>query len=309
MTLVVKFIGSDAEWAEFGPALQAELAALPFPIALSPDASPVEANYVVMAGTHAPIDFSAFTRCKALLRLWAGVEDVVQNDTITFPICRMVGGGLDAGMVEWVTAHVMRHHIGMDQHIHGQDGIWRDDNVPPLAAQRPVTILGLGALGQACGQALANLGFPVTGWSRSPKTIDGIRCLHGDIAAAVTGAQIVVTLLPRTPETENILNAKTFALMAKGAVIINPGRGQLVDDTALLSALATGHVSHATLDTFRQEPLPAGHTFWGHPQITVTPHIASATRPEPAAKVIAQNVMRCETGQPLLHLVDRRAGY
>ncbi len=309
MTLVVKFIGSDAHWDEFGPALQAELAALPFPIALSPDATPKNTDYIVMAGTHAPIDFSPFSRCKAMLRLWAGVEDVVHNDTITFPICRMVGGGLDAGMVEWVTAHVMRHHIGMDRHINGQDGLWRANTVPPLAAQRPVTVLGLGALGRACSQALATLGFPVTGWSRSPKTIDGIRCLNGDVTAAVNGAQIVVALLPRTPETENILNAETFARMAKGAVILNPGRGQLIDETALLSALATGQVSHATLDTFRQEPLPADHKFWSHPNITVTPHIASATRPEPAAKVIAQNITRCETGQPLLHVVGRKAGY
>lgn len=309
MTLTACFIGSDADWAEFGPALRSEFASLPLDITLSPDTPPAQTDYIVMAGSHQPIDFAPFTRCKAMLRLWAGVDDVVHNDTITFPICRMVGGGLDAGMIEWVTAHVMRHHTGMDLHIHGQDGVWRDGHVPPLAAERPVTILGLGALGAACGQMLASLGFPVTGWSKTPKSIDGIHCMHGDIRTAVQDAQIVVALLPRTPATENILNAEAFSCMADGAVVLNPGRGELIDDTALLDALASGKLSHATLDTFRTEPLPKDHTFWAHPKITVTPHIASATRATPAAKVIADNIARNEAGKPLHYVVDRTAGY
>lgn len=309
MSLKTLFVGTDAHWAEFGPALRAQLGRLPFDVVLARDIAPSQTDYIVMAGSHRVIDFTPFTRCKAMLRLWAGVEDVANNDTITFPICRMVGGGLDAGMVEWVTAHALRHHVGMDLHIHGQDGVWRDGFVPPLAQERPVTILGLGALGTACAQALAGLGFPVTGWSRSPKSIDGIQCLHGDVADAVTGAQIIIALLPRTAETENIVDAQALAQTAKGAVLLNPGRGELIDDAALLDALASGQLGHATLDTFRIEPLPQNHAFWNHPQITVTPHIASATRAVPAAKIIAENLLRSETGEPLLHLVDRAAGY
>jgi len=309
MALTAYFVGSDAHWDEFGPSLQAQLATLPFDITLSRTAAAAEVDYIIMAGMHLIDDFSPFTQCKAMLRLWAGVDDIVKNETITFPICRMVGGGLDAGMVEWVTAHVLRHHVGMDLHIHGQDGVWREGSAPPLAQDRPVTILGLGALGAACGQALAGLGFPVTGWSRSTKEIDGITCLHGDVCDAVDGAEITVALLPSTPSTKNTLNASAFSSMAKGAIILNPGRGELVDDDALLAALASGQVSHATLDTFRIEPLPEDHPFWGHPNITVTPHIASATRAKPAAKVIAENLVRSETGQPLLHVVDRSAGY
>ena len=309
MTVSALFIGSDSQWDEFAPSLTAEFSTLPFATDLSRTTSPTEVDYIVMAGRADSQDFAQFTNCKAILRLWAGVEDVVDNSTITFPICRMVGGGLDAGMVEWVTAHVMRHHIGMDQHLRQQNGDWCSNSAPPLASDRRVTILGLGALGTACAQALSGLGFNVTGWSRSLKSVAGIRCLNGPIDDAVAGAEIIVTLLPRTPATENALNTKTLALLAKGAFVINPGRGELIDDTALLAGLASGQIAHATLDTFRIEPLPEDHPFWAHPQITVTPHIASATRAAPAAKVIAENIKRGESGAPFLHVVDRSVGY
>jgi len=127
--------------------------------------------------------------------------------------------------------------------------------------------------------------------------------------AALKGAEIVILLLPQTPQTENILNAQTLSLLAPGAVVINPGRGPLIDDAALLDALESGALGHATLDVFRREPLPADDLFWAHPKVTVTPHIASATRPETSAQVIAENIHRGETGAPFLHLVDRKSGY
>jgi len=174
-----------------------------------------------------------------------------------------------------------------------------------------VTILGLGALGTACGQALTQLGFPVTGWSRSPKSVEGIRCLHGSegLREALTDAQIVILLLPDTAATENTLNEDTLALLAKGAFIINPGRGPLIDDTALLAALDSGQIAHATLDVFRVDPLPETHPYWSHPQVTVTPHIASSTRPESASQVIAEQILRGERNEPFLHVVNRDTGY
>ena len=116
-------------------------------------------------------------------------------------------------------------------------------------------------------------------------------------------------LLPDTPATTNLLNAETLALLPKGAVIINPGRGPLIDDNALLAALDSKQIGHATLDVFRTEPLPAEHPYWSHPAVTVTPHIASGTRPETASQIIADNIRRGEAGQALLHLVDRDLGY
>lgn len=309
MSLNALFVGTDADWSEYRAPLLAAFDNLDIDVTLARDHSAADTDYIVMAGSRIIDDFTPFRRAKALLRLWAGVEDIVRNDTITIPIARMVGGGLDQGMVEWVTAHVLRHHIGMDTHIHGQDGVWRTDPPPPLSAQRPVTILGLGALGQACAQALTTLGFPVTGWSRSPKTLSGITCLSGPVVDALRGAQIVVTLLPLTSATKNILDADALAQTAYGAFLLNPGRGPLIDDTALLPALDSGQIGHATLDTFRIEPLPADHPYWAHPRVTVTPHIASATRADVAAKVIAENIKRGEKGQTFLHLVDRDQGY
>lgn len=308
----ILFAGDDPSWEEYGHHLKTAFADLPCQWSLTRDCAPKDVDYIVYGGGAAPItDFTPYTKAKLVQRLWAGVEDIVGNESLTIPLARMVGGGLDQGMVEWVTGHVLRHHLGMDTHIHGQDGAWRNDVKPPLARDRAVTILGLGALGTACGQALAQLGFPVTGWSRSQKSVDGITCLAGDngFDRALETAQILVLLLPRTPATENILDAKAIAKLPQGAVVLNPGRGGLIDDQALLDALDSGHLAHATLDTFRVEPLPADDPFWQHPKVTVTPHIASATRADLAADVVAQNIARGESDEPFLYLVDRNAGY
>jgi len=245
------------------------------------------------------------------MSLWAGVESVVENKTLTQPLTRMVDEGLTQGMIEWVTGHVLRHHLGMDQHILGQDGIWRDSIVPPLAQDRRVTILGLGTLGTACGKALSALGFPVTGWSRTAKSVEGLTCVNGPdgLKKALETADILVLLLPLTAATKHFLNAARLLQLPAGAVVINPGRGPLIDDKDLLAALENNHVSHATLDVFAVEPLPAQHPFWAHPKITVTPHIASTTRPETAARTIANNIKNFESGQPLLNIVNRKDGY
>ena len=119
----------------------------------------------------------------------------------------------------------------------------------------------------------------------------------------------MVLLLPKTAATENTLNAETLSWLPRGATIINPGRGPLIDDDAFLAALASGQVGHATLDVFREEPLPPDHAYWTHPRVTVSPHVASETRPVTAARVIAENIRRGEAGEPFLHLVDRAVGY
>lgn len=269
-------------------------------------------DYVVYAPNSGLTDFTPFTRLKAVLSLWAGVESFQGNPTLKVPLARMVDFGLTEGMAEWVLGHILRLHLGMDLHIHGQDGVWRNGAfLPKLARDVTVGFLGLGELGKASAHLVAGAGFQVAGWSRRPKTLAGIDCYSGEdgLATMLGRSDYLVLLLPQTPQTENILNRERLALLPRSAAILNPGRGPLIDDDALIDALESGHISHAVLDVFRTEPLPKDHPFWAMPKVTVTPHIASETRPETAARSIAENIWRGETDQPFLHLVDRTAGY
>ncbi|WP_353472913.1 glyoxylate/hydroxypyruvate reductase A [Salipiger sp. H15] len=311
MTTNILFAAPQDAWDEYRSPLTEALDATGVDYRLGRDIPPAEVEYIVYAPSSGLTDFTAYPRLRAVFSLWAGVEKIVGNDKLTVPLTRMVDeGGLTQGMVEYVTGHALRHHLGMDAHIVNPGHVW-SKKAPPLARERPVTVLGLGMLGSACARQLAQLGFPVTGWSRTPRQIEGMRCLSGTegLAEALRGAQIVVLLLPFTPQTENTMGAAQFALLAPGAAIINPGRGPLIDDAALLAALDSGQVGHATLDVFRVEPLPQDHPFWAHPNVTVTPHVAAETRSDSASRVIAENLRRGVTGEPLLHLVDRGAGY
>lgn len=310
MPVNVLFSARPALWSVYEPLLTKGLNEAGLDFCLASEFEPDQVDYIVYAPNGGLLDFTPYTRLKAVLSLWAGVEKIADNETLTVPLARMVDHGLTQGMTEWVVGHVLRYHLGMDQHITVQDGIWTPD-APPLATERQVCVLGLGALGEAVARALAALNFNVTGWSRSAKDIPNVTCLHGDdgLRAALLRAEIVVLLLPDTPATLNTLNAETLALLPKGACIINPGRGPLIDDDALLEAVNSGQVGHATLDVFRVEPLPADHPYWAHPNVTVTPHIASETRPATAAQVICENIRRGEEGEPFLHLVDRDLGY
>ena len=254
------------------------------------------------------LDFTPFTRARVVQSLWAGVERIVTNPTLTQPLCRMVDPGLARGMAEYCSGWAMRAHLGMDSYA--QDGEWRHDIVPPLAADRRVTILGMGELGRACAAALSGLGFDVAGWSQSGRPVPGIDVLPGPaLDQALARAEILICLLPDTPETRDLLDAERLARLPRGATIINAGRGTLIDDAALIAALDRGRPGHAVLDVFRSEPLPADHPFWHHPGVTVTPHIAAETRPATAAPVAAENLRRAMRGAPLLYLVDRDRGY
>ncbi|MEM9974883.1 MAG: glyoxylate/hydroxypyruvate reductase A [Pseudomonadota bacterium] len=306
----VLFAANDIRWDEYREVLPAAIAAAGLQADLARNHAPENVDYIVYAPNSPLQDFTPYTRAKAVLNLWAGVEDVVGNQTLTIPLCRMVDAGLTEGMVEWVTGHVLRHHLGMDAHLFGQDGVWRA-GAPRLARDCHVAILGLGVLGRACAEALAVLNFRVSGWSHSPKAIPGVATHNGAgaLLQVLAAAEILVLLLPLTPATESLLNAETLAHLPRGAVILNPGRGGLIDDAALLAALDTGQVAHATLDAFRVEPLPAGDPYWAHPHVTVTPHIASATRPGTASRAIAENIRRGEAGEPFLHVVDRARAY
>jgi glyoxylate/hydroxypyruvate reductase len=305
------YFAAPALWERYRAPLATAFAGAGLSVDLVNDApDPKQVDYIIYAPSAPLQDFSPFAHAKAVLSLWAGVERIVGNATLTQPLCRMVDTALTESMTAWIVGHVLRHHLGMDRHIVNPGHDWIPVS-PPATRDRPVAILGLGALGQAAARALLSLQFPVRGWSRSPKDLPDIQCFSGTsgLRDALTGAEIVVLLLPKTPETESILNAETLAMLPRGAVIVNPGRGALIDDDALLAALDAGQIGHATLDVFRVEPLPGDHPYWSHPNVTVTPHIAAETSAASASHVIAENIRRGEAGEPFLYLVDRMRGY
>jgi len=206
---------------------------------------------------------------------------------------------------------VLRHHRGMPTYERQQAARrWEThDQVRP--GDRRIGILGLGELGGACARALAGLGFDVAGHARSERRIEGVTTFHGATAlpAFLARTDILVCLLPLTPETRGILGSATLRRLPRGAVVINAARGAHVVEEDLLVALGEGHLAHAVLDAFEHEPLASDHPFWRHPRITVTPHIASLTNPETGARHVAEGIRRDRSGEPLLHVVDLDRGY
>lgn len=310
MSLTILMAAGPGNWDRYHQPLADALAAGGIAATITEEAAPETVDFIVYAPSASLQDFSPYSRCRAVLSLWAGVERIVVNATLTQPLCRMVDPAMAEGMREWVLGNIMRLHLGMDAHINNPHRVW-DPTCPPLARDRRVAMLGMGELGTACARVLQAVGFNVQGWSRSAKTIPGLTCLHGELGLhrVLSDADFVVTILPRTAETENLINATLLAACKRGASILNPGRGWLIDDDALLDALGSGQIAHAVLDVFRIEPLPDDHPYWAHPAVTVTPHIAADTRPDTAAGVLAENIRRSLAGEPLLFQVDRARGY
>jgi glyoxylate/hydroxypyruvate reductase A len=312
MTLNILFSDDDARWGMWEAPLRAAFTARDLSANLHrTQDNPADVHYVIYAPSSGLLDFSPFTALRAVLSTWAGVDQIVGNETITCPITRMSDDGLKSGMVEYVTGHVMRYHLGLDQHINNPEHLWRPETSPKLAKDCTVGILGLGALGLACAQTLHHIGYDVHGWSRSAKQVDNITTHKGTegLTAILSTSDLIVLLLPDTPQTRHVINAETLAHMKTSACLINAGRGALVDEPALIIALNNNAITHATLDVFETEPLPKDSPFWSMPNVTVTPHIAAETRPETAAALIAENIWRNESGQEMRYVVDRKTGY
>lgn len=279
-------------------------------LSTDPAHDPAGVEVIVYAPSGPLRDFSPYIGLRAVLSLWAGVESIVGNPSLTVPLARMAEPGLTEGMTDWVCAHALRLHVGLDRHIGLGPGDWPQDH-PPLSRDRRVGVLGLGELGADAAAMLARLRFDVAGWARRPREVAGVDCRHGPdgLVDVLARSEILVLLLPATPDTDNLMNAERLALLPRGAAILNPGRGALIDDAALVDALDTGQVSHAVLDVFRTEPLPPAHPFWAHPRVTITPHIAAVTRPHTAARAVAAQMRRLIAGEPLRNVVDRARGY
>jgi len=227
------------------------------------------------------------------------------------PVVRMVEPGIVEGMVEYVTHAVLTIHRDFLDYAHQQrDAAWREMPVRPAASCR-VGVLGLGMLGQAVLERLRAFGYNCAGWSRSEHAIDGVQCYAGEGAldAFLARTDVLVCLLPLTPATHHMLDARLLGKLPRGASLIQTGRGAHLVQDDLLRLLDAGHLRYALLDVTTPEPLPADHPFWRHPRVRITPHVASATRPETAVEAVLENLRRHRLGQPMIGEVDRSRGY
>ena len=260
-----------------------------------------------------PADLAqTLTNLEVLFCVGAGIDQLdLSQVPDSIPVVRMVEPGLVAGMVEFVMLAVLALHRDWPAYAAQQ----RDRRWQPLrvarAQERRVGVMGLGVLGRAVLEKLHGFGFRCAAWSRSEHRLEGIECHAG--AAAMTAflarTDILVNLLPLTPETRGILSRELFEALPRGASVINVGRGKHLVAADLIAALDAGQVSAAIVDVTDPEPLPPEHPFWTHPRIVVTPHIASETQPETSAAVVIDNIRRHQRGEPLIGLVDRKRGY
>ena len=272
---------------------------------------PDEVRYV-LAWKPPPGFFAPFRSLKLVVNLGAGVDALVGRDDLPdVPIARLSDRGMVGLMTSYVLFAVIRYARDIPHFERAQRrGEWRYIH-PRALGQVRVGVLGLGRLGGPAAGALAGLGFAVSGWSRAPKDLAGVRCLSGrhGLEELLRTSEILVVLLPLTPETDGLLGADEIALLPPGAKVVNASRGALVDEAALLAALRSGHVAEATLDAFATEPLPAGHPFWTMDTVLMTPHLASITVPEEAARDVAESIRRVRSGGEPLHRIDPGRGY
>ena len=250
---------------------------------------------------------------KLVISLGAGVDHLFLDPTLPrhVPIARLIDPYMTEAMSEYVLTQVLRlHRRDLDYRAQQGERAWLELPQPNASARR-VGVLGLGELGADAARKLSVLGFAVAGWSRRERRIPGIESFSGPdgLLALARRSDILVCLLPLTPETEGIFNAALFAAMPKGAMIVNAARGAHLVEADLLAALEAGQLSAAVLDVFRAEPLPPEHPFWVHPRIVVTPHVAAATHAPTAAVGVADNLKRLAEGKPLRNLVDREQRY
>ena len=250
---------------------------------------------------------------KAIFSLGAGVDHLLMGDgpLPDVPIVRLVDKALTTDMTQYVIHWVLHFHRGMHRHRESQlEGKWRRLPYPEVAKRR-VGILGAGVLGGDAARKLAEFGFDVAVWSRTPTQIEGVQSYHGTINLIpfLGRSEILVNLLPLTPETKGLLHWKSLLALPRGAFLINGARGAHLVDADLISALDSGHVEAAALDVFAPEPLAAGHAFWKHPRVFVTPHVASTTTARTAAIEIANNIRRIEAGQAPTNVADPALKY
>lgn len=280
-------------------------------IRLWPDVGLRDDVDMVVAWNHPKGLLNSFPNLRLVASFGAGVEHLLDDPALPegVEIVRTVDSGLAFGMAEYVVTAVADWRRGWGAFREAQRlKTWSPRS---YALNGTVLVLGIGRMGWAVARALQSVGHRVVGWKRTGGSVDGVECISGRRALkeALADVDVVVCLLPLTVETEGMLDCDFFASMKKGSLLVNVGRGAHLNEDDLIAALAEGRPGHAVLDVFREEPLPLGHSFWTHPAITVTPHVASLTDPRGAAERIAENRRRLNAGEPLLDPVERERGY
>jgi glyoxylate/hydroxypyruvate reductase A len=252
------------------------------------------------------------TQLKALFNIGAGVDALLKLRLPAHaPVVRLDDAGMSVQMAEYVCHALIRHFREFDGYeADVAQGKW-SYRKPRQRADWPVGIMGLGVLGQRVAQAVTQFEFPVMGWSRSAKQVEGVRCFAGEVqfSSFLAASRVLVCLLPLTPDTTHIMRRETLSQLQPGGYVINVARGAHLVDEDLIALIDAGHLAGATLDVFRQEPLPADHPFWRHPKITVTPHTSARTLRDESIAQIAGKIKTLQRGEPVAGVVDGLRGY
>lgn len=305
--LLYRLDGNTAPWArDFKNALPA------WEVVTWREGAVPACDYALVWGAPAEL-LAQLGAVKAIFVAGAGVDALLKfGDTLPdVPIVRLGDAGMGVQMAEYVLHAVLRYFRRFDDYeSQARDGVWAP---LPLSTKSGFTVgvMGIGELGSAVLRAFAPLGFPLRGWSRTPRTIAGVECFAGSsqLDDFLAGTRALVCMLPLTAQTSNLIDRALLEKLPRGAYLINVARGGLVAEPDLLALIRSGHIAGATLDVFRNEPLPSPHPFWGEPKISITPHIAALTVREESVQQVARQIMAHEAGEALAHVVDRRRGY
>lgn len=303
----------DREWAEWLPALRGALPGERWITGRDEALALAEEIDVAIVANPAPGSLQGLPRLRLIQSLWAGVDRLLSDPTVPadVPLARMVDPAMSEAMAETALWAVLSLHRGFFDYADQQRQLlWRQHGQRRADALR-VAVLGLGEMGRTAALRLASQGYAVTGWSRRPVALPGLRTAHGPhgLSAVLRDADVVVNLLPLTPDTRSLFNRERLAWLPPGASLVNLARGAHVVEADLLAALDAGHLHRAVLDVFATEPLPAASPLWRHPRVTVLPHVAAQTDARSASQVVSRNVQAARSGAALAHLVDRMAGY